>query len=220
MYLAHPLQHDVLLEYDITDWILAVTDVDHPRHTHHNINPHATPDVTYPRRTQWVPDATQEGNVQPNPGLDNNTPPHSMLRTLAEKYERNTSRLHTDNQAPGDVEGNPLGTLETIPHLPQEDNTAREPPENGESNTPPDHHTDGFSYSPPPPQEDTQAYPFHEDGNNPLDKLPIHTRTEYQLIEELVKLNTGTPQQPPTTTKQETLKALVIYDAQTRLKAY
>ena len=48
----------------------------------------------------------------------------------------------------------------------------------------------------------------------------MHTPTEYRLIEELVKLNTGTPQQPMTTAEQETLKTSVIYDAQTRLKAY
>ena len=70
------------------------------------------------------------------------------------------------------------------------------------------------------PEEDTQAYTFHEDGNNPPDKLPIHPPTEYQLIEELVKLNTGTSQQPMTTAEQDTLKASVVYDAQTRLKAY
>ena len=35
-----------------------------------------------------------------------------------------------------------------------------------------------------------------------------------------MKLHTGTPQQPLTTTEQETLKASVVYDAQTRLKAY
>ena len=35
-----------------------------------------------------------------------------------------------------------------------------------------------------------------------------------------MKLNTGTPQQPTTTTEQETLKASVVYNAQTRLKAY
>ena len=84
LYLAHPLQHDLLLEYDITDRVPAVTDVDHPRHTHHNINPHAIPDVTYPQHTQWVPDATQDGDVEPNPGPDNNTPPRGMVRTLAE----------------------------------------------------------------------------------------------------------------------------------------
>ena len=78
----------------------------------------------------------------------------------------------------------------------------------------------GLATPPHPPKEDTQAYTFHDDGNNPLDKLPIHTPTEYQLIEEPVKLNTGTPQQPMTTAEQETLKASVIYDAQTRLKAY
>ena len=155
-----------------------------------------------------------------NPGPDNNTPPHGMVSTLAENYERNTSGLHTDNRDPGDVEENPLGTMETNPHPPQEENTAREPSQNGESNTLPDHHADGFSYSPPPPREDTQVYTFHEDGNNPLDKLPIRTPTEYQLMGELVKHNTGTPQQPMTTTEQETLKASVVYNAQTTRKTY
>ena len=216
LFFAHPLQHDLLLEYDITDGVPA----DHPRHTHHNIDPHATPHVTYPQHTQRVPDATQDGDVEPNPGPDNSTPPHGMVRTLAENYERNASGRHTDKRDAEDVEENPLDTLETNPHPPLEDNTAREPPQNGEPNTPPDHHADGFSYSPPSPQEDTQAYTFHEDCNNPLDKLPIHTPTEYQLIEELVKLNTGTPQQPMTTAEQETLKASIVYDAQTSLKAY
>ena len=126
LYLAHPLQHDLLLEYDITDWVPAVKDVDHPRHTHHNIYPHASPDVTYPQHTQCVPDATQDGDVEPNPGPDNNTPPHSMVRSLAENYERNTSGLHTDNHDPEGVEENPLDTLETNPQPPSEDNTARE----------------------------------------------------------------------------------------------
>ena len=158
--------------------------------------------------------------MEPNPASDNNTPPHGMVRTLAENYERNKSGLHIDNHDPKDVEENPLGNHEANPHPPLEDNTAREPPQNGEPNTPPDHHADGFSYSPPPPKQDTQAYTFHEDGNNPLDQLPIHTPTEYQLIEELVKLHTGTPQQPMTTTEHERLKASVVSDAQTRLKAY
>ena len=35
-----------------------------------------------------------------------------------------------------------------------------------------------------------------------------------------MKLNTGTPQQPMTTAEQDTLKAPVLYDVQTRLKAY
>ena len=82
------------------------------------------------------------------------------------------------------------------------------------------HNTEGFSYSPPSPQEDTQAYTFHQDNNNLLDKLPIHTPTEYRPIEELVKLNTGTPQQPMTQVEQETFKPSVIYNAQTRLRAY
>ena len=216
LFLAHPLQHDLLLEYDITNWV----PTDHTLHTHHNINPHATPEVTYPQHTQWVPDATQDGDVEPNPGPDNDAPPHGMVRTLAENYERNTSGLHTDAHDPGDEEENPLDTHDTNPHPPLDDNTAREPPQNGEPNTPPNHHTDGFSYSPPPPQEDTRAYTFHEDGDNSLDKLPIHTPTENQLIEELVKLNTGTPQQPMTTAEQATLKPSVVYDAQTGLKAY
>ena len=107
LYLAQSLRHDLLLEYDITDWVPAVTDVDHPGHTHHNINPHAIPYVTYSQHTQWIPNATQDGNVEPNTGPDNNTPSHGMVRTLAETYERNTSGLHTDNHDPGDVEENP-----------------------------------------------------------------------------------------------------------------
>ena len=127
LFLAHPLQHDLLLEYDITDLVPPVTDVDHPRHTHHSINPHATPDVTYPQHTQCVLDATQDGDVEPNPGPDNNTPPHGMVHTRAENYERNTSGLHTDHRDPKDVEESPLG-VETNPHTPLEDNTTREPP--------------------------------------------------------------------------------------------
>ena len=90
--------------------------------------------------------------MEPNPAPDNNAPPHGMVRTLAENYERNTSELHTDAHDPGDEEENPVDTHDTNPHPPSDDNTAREPPQNGDPNTPPDHHTDGFSYSPPPPQ--------------------------------------------------------------------
>ena len=216
LFLVQPSQHDLLLEYDITDWVPAY----HPPDVRHNMAPHATPDVAYPQHTQWVPDATQDGDVEPNPGPDNNAPPHGMVRTLAENYERNTSGLHTDAHDQGDAEENPPDTLDTNPHPLSEDSTERESPQNGPPSTPPDHHADGFSYSPPPPQEDAQAYTFHEYGNNPLDKLPIHTPTEYQLIDELVKLNTGTPQQPMTTAEQDTLKASVVYDTQTRLKAY
>ena len=219
--LAHPLQHDLLLEYDISDWVPPPADGDNLRHiTHHAAGLHAIPNESYPQHTEWVPDATQDGDVEPNPGSDNNTPPHGMVRTLAENYERNTSGQHPENDCPGDVEETPPDTHKTNPHPPLEDNTAQELPQTEEPNTPCDHHTEGFNHSPPPPQEDTQAYTFHEDDNNPLEKLPIHTPTEYQLIEEWVKLNTGTPQQPMTTTEQETLKTLVIYDAQTRLKAY
>ena len=39
-------------------------------------------------------------------------------------------------------------------------------------------------------------------------------------MEKLVKLNTGTPQQQMTPAERETLKTLVFYDAQTRLRAY
>ena len=120
---------------------------------HHNMAPHATPEVPYPQRTQWVPDATQHGDVEPNPGPYNHAPPDGMVRTPAENYERNTSGLH-DAHDPGDAEENPLDTLDTNPRPRLEDNTARESPQNGEPNTPPDHHMNGFSYSPPPPKED------------------------------------------------------------------
>ena len=213
LFVVQPLQHDLLLEYDITDWVPP----DHPSGVRHDRITPITPDVVYPQHTQWVPDATQDGDVEPNPGPDSNAPPHGLVRTLTENYERNASGLNTDVQDQAEAMGN-LDILETTSNPPSEDTTEREPPRNGEPSTPPDQHTEGLSYIPPPPQEDTQAYTFHEDGNNPLDKLPIYTPTEYQLIEELVKLNTGASQQPMTTAEQDTLKASLVYDAQTRLK--
>ena len=54
LFLVQPLQHDLLLEYDITDLVAA----DHPPHVRHDMISSATPDVAYPQRTQWVPDAT------------------------------------------------------------------------------------------------------------------------------------------------------------------
>ena len=149
--------------------------------------------------------------MEPNPVPDSKAPPHGLVRTLTENCERNTSGLHTDVHDQGDARENPPD--ESTSHPPSEDTTEREPPQNGEPGTPPDHHTEGFSYASLPPQKDTQAYTFHQDGNNPLDKLPVHTPTEYQLIEELVKLNTAPAE-------QDTLKASGVYDAQTGLKAY
>ena len=87
--LVQPSQHDLLLEYDITVWVPA----DHPLDMRHDMAPHATPDVAYPQHTQWVPDGTQDGDVEPNPNPDNNAPLHGMVRTMAENYERNTSGL-------------------------------------------------------------------------------------------------------------------------------
>ena len=215
LFLVQPLQHDLLLEYDITDWVPP----NHPSDVRHDRITSVTPDVVYPQHTRWVPDATQDGDVEPNPGPDSNAPPHGLVRTLTENCERNASGLNTGVQDQGDAMENP-DILESTSNPPSEGTTEREPPQNGEPSTPPDQHTDGLSYVPPPPQKDTQAYTFHEDGSNPLDKLPIHTPTEYQLIEELVKLNTGASQQPMTTAEQDTLKASVVYDAQTRLKTY
>ena len=215
LFLVQPLQHDLPLEYDTTGWVPP----DHPSDVRHDRITSITPDVVYPQHTQWVPDATQDGDLEPNPGPDSNDPPHGLVRTLTENYERHTSGLHIGVQDQGDEKENP-DIVESNSNPPPEDTIEREPPQNGEPSTPPDQHTEGLSYVPPPPQEDTQAYTFHEDGNNPLDKLPIHTPTEYQLIEELVKLNTGASQQPMTTAAQDTLKASVVYDAQTRLKTY
>ena len=215
LFLVQPLQHDLPLEHDTTGW----APPDHPSDVRRDGITPITPDVVYPQHTQWVPDATQDGDVEPNPGPDSNPPPHGLVRTVTENYERHTSGLHTGVQDQGDEKENP-DILETNSNPQPEDTTEREPPQNGEPSTPPDQHTEGLNYVPPPPQEDTQAYTFHEDGNNPLDKLPIHTPTEYQLIEELVKLNTGASQQPMTTAEQDTLKASVVYDAQTRLKTY
>ena len=78
----------------------------------------------------------------------------------------------------------------------------------------------GLVTPPLPPRRIHRHTHSTKTATTPLDKLPIHTPTEYQLIEELVKLNKGTSQQPMTTAKQDTLKASVVYDAQTRLKAY
>ena len=97
LFLAQPSRHDLLLEYDITDWVPA----DHPPYMRHNMAPHAAPEVTYPQHTQWVPDATQDGDVESNPGPHENAPPHGMVRTLAENYERNTSGPHTNADTRG-----------------------------------------------------------------------------------------------------------------------
>ena len=149
--IAHPLQHDLLLEYDITNWTPAPADGDNLRHTHHTAGLHAIPHETYPQHTESVPDATQDGDVEPNPGPDSNTPPHGMVRTLAKNYERNTSGLHPDNHDPGNLEETPPDTHEANSHPPLVDNTAQEPPQKREPNTPSDHHGEGFNYSPPPP---------------------------------------------------------------------
>ena len=90
--------------------------------------------------------------MEPNPGPDSNAPPHGLVRTLTENYERNTSGLHTDVHDQGDARENPPDALESTPHPPSEDTTEREPPQNGEPSTPPNHHTDGFSYTPLPPR--------------------------------------------------------------------
>ena len=75
--------------------------------------------------------------MEPNTGPDNNTPPHGMVRTLAENYERNTSGLHTDHHDLWDVEENPPGSHEANPHPPSEDDMAGKPLQNREPNTPP-----------------------------------------------------------------------------------
>ena len=123
--LAHLIQHDLLLEYGITDWVLAPADGDNVRHiTHHTPDLHVVPNETYAQHTEWVQDATQDGDVEPTPGPDNNTPPHGMVRPLAENHERNSSGQHPENHCPGDVEETPLETQKTNPHSPLEDSTA------------------------------------------------------------------------------------------------
>ena len=103
LFLAQPLQHDLLLEYHITDRVSP----DHPSDVRYDSITSVTPDVVYPQHTQWVPDATQDGDVEPNPGPDSNAPPHGMVRTLTENYKRHTSGLHTSVQDQGDEMENP-----------------------------------------------------------------------------------------------------------------
>ena len=74
--LAHPIQHHLLLAYDITDWVPAPADEDNLQPvTHHTTALHNIPNETYPQHTEWVLDATQDGDVELNPGPHNNTPP-------------------------------------------------------------------------------------------------------------------------------------------------
>ena len=127
--LAHPIQHDLLLAYNITDWVPALADRDNLQSTaHHTTDLHDVPNETYPQHTEWVPDATQDGDVDPNPGADNNTPPHGMVRTPAENFERNSSEQHPENHRPGDVEEMPPETQKANPQSQLQDNTAQTPP--------------------------------------------------------------------------------------------
>ena len=97
--------HDLLLAYDINDWVLAPADEDNQQpNTHHTTNPNNVPNETYPQHTEWVPDATQDGDLEPNPGPDNNTSPHGTVRTLTENFEKSTSGHHREVRHLGDVE--------------------------------------------------------------------------------------------------------------------
>ena len=121
--LVQPLQHDLLLAYDITDRVPP----DQPSDVRLDRITPVTPNAVYPQQTQWVPDATQDGDVEPNPGPDSNAPPHGLVRTLTHHYERNASGLNTDVQDQGDAMEN-LDILETTSNPPSEDTTEREPP--------------------------------------------------------------------------------------------
>ena len=151
--------------------------------------------------------------MEPNPGQDDNTPPHGMVHTLAENFERCASEQHDqhEDQQPRNSKEKSPETQGAKPVRPPGDDTEQATPHEVAAPRPPNpHNTEGFRYSPPSPQEDTQPCSFPQDSENPFDKPPIHTPTEYQLIDEVVKLNTGTPQQPMIPGEQETLKTSVI----------
>ena len=145
LFLVQPLQHDLPLEHDTTGW----APPDHPSDVRNDGITSITPDEVYPQHTQWVPDATQDGDVEPNPGPDSNAPPHGLVRTLTENYERHTSGLHTAVQDQGDEKENP-DILETNSNPPPKDTTEREPPQNGEPTPPPPLQSPPPCKAPPP----------------------------------------------------------------------
>ena len=95
--------------------------------------------------------------MEPNLGPDNNTPPHGVVRTLAQNYERNSSGQNPKIHCPGELDETPLVTQKTNPHPPLEDNTAQELLQNEEHRRPSDHRAEGFSYPPPPKRRHRQT---------------------------------------------------------------
>ena len=124
-----------------------------------------------------------------------------VVHTFADDFERWASGnqdQHEHRQPRNSEEKSPKTQGDNPLQLPRDDTQQATPHEATAPSPSTPHNARGFSYSPPHPQADTEAYTFHQESENLFHKLPMHTPTEYQLIQELVKLNTGTPPQPMT----------------------
>ena len=77
------------------------------------------------------------------------------------------SRHHHEDQHPGNVEETPSEAQKTNLSQQPEDETEQATPHDAELSTPATRNAEGFRYSPLPPQEDTQAYTFQQDKQQP-----------------------------------------------------
>ena len=220
----------------------------HTSHTHLRNTRRMYDALLPPRTSQWIPDPTEDGDVESNLGpVPDTTTGEGIVRTLAETFQQQ-SKTHTGNTAlvapapntgthePATITATPPPpSVEACDPLTSGNNTSDPATRTEETNTldvpdapnsiprhgSRDNATLGFNYTPLATLSDPKGCMFHAPTDNPRQHIPTSAvPTENKLTEELVKLNTAKNQTSITDVEQQTIEIATISEAQAQFSAY